>query len=168
VYGSGAKASVLQLRKFIFEVCDSLMNVAPINYMCAGERVEFEEDGVTLRPHAESLQDLKIELVAATGHSKNGALSVFVNCINPQIITSFELDGCLDVWTVFDDATKKSSRNDQHDFMLLSQRNSTLVLQTGQEINEIENTGFTVNQPTIFVGNLGQQRFIVQVSLRSY
>eukprot|EP00099_Drosophila_melanogaster_P025688 NP_725397.1 cleavage and polyadenylation specificity factor 160, isoform B [Drosophila melanogaster] len=166
VYGSGAKASVLQLRKFIFEVCDSLMNVAPINYMCAGERVEFEEDGVTLRPHAESLQDLKIELVAATGHSKNGALSVFVNCINPQIITSFELDGCLDVWTVFDDATKKSSRNDQHDFMLLSQRNSTLVLQTGQEINEIENTGFTVNQPTIFVGNLGQQRFIVQVTTR--
>ncbi|KAI8038594.1 hypothetical protein M5D96_008502 [Drosophila gunungcola] len=166
VYGSGAKTSVLQLRKFIFEVCDSLINVAPINYMCAGERVEFEEDGVTLRPHAESLNELKIELVAATGHSKNGALSVFVNCINPQIITSFELDGCLDVWTVFDDATKKSSRHDQHDFMLLSQRNSTLVLQTGQEINEIENTGFTVNQPTIFVGNLGQQRFIVQITTR--
>ncbi|XP_017069032.1 cleavage and polyadenylation specificity factor subunit 1 [Drosophila eugracilis] len=166
VYGSGVKTSVLQLRKFIFEVCDSLMNVAPINYMCAGERVEFEEDGVTLRPHAESLQDLKIELVAATGHSKNGALSVFVNCINPQIITSFELDGCLDVWTVFDDATKKSTRHDQHDFMLLSQKNSTLVLQTGQEINEIENTGFTVNQPTIYVGNLGQQRFIVQVTTR--
>lgn len=166
VYGSGAKASVLQLRKFIFEVCDSLINVAPINYMCAGERVEFEEDGTTLRPHAESLQDLKIELVAATGHSKNGALSVFVNCINPQIITSFELDGCLDVWTVFDDATRKTStaRQEQHDFMLLSQRSSTLVLQTGQEINEIENTGFTVNQPTIYVGNLGQQRFIVQVS----
>ncbi|XP_022229286.2 cleavage and polyadenylation specificity factor subunit 1 [Drosophila obscura] len=166
VYGSGAKASVLQLRKFVFEVCDSLLNVAPINYMCAGERVEFEEDGATLRPHAESLHDLKIELVAATGHSKNGALSVFVNCINPQIITSFELDGCLDVWTVFDDATKKTSRHDQHDFMLLSQRNSTLVLQTGQEINEIENTGFTVNQATIFVGNLGQQRFIVQVTTR--
>ncbi|XP_060653356.1 cleavage and polyadenylation specificity factor subunit 1 [Drosophila nasuta] len=168
VYGSGAKASVLQLRKFIFEVCDSLVNVAPINYMCAGERVEFEEDGTTLRPHAESLNELKIELVAATGHSKNGALSVFVNCINPQIITSFELDGCLDVWTVFDDATRKSTtaRQEQHDFMLLSQRSSTLVLQTGQEINEIENTGFTVNQPTIYVGNLGQQRFIVQVTTR--
>ncbi|EDV98226.1 GH22991 [Drosophila grimshawi] len=168
VYGSGAKASVLQLRKFIFEVCDSLINVAPINYMCAGERVEFEEDGATLRPHADNLNDLKIELVAATGHSKNGALSVFVNCINPQIITSFELEGCLDVWTVFDDATRKATtaRQDQHDFMLLSQRSSTLVLQTGQEINEIENTGFTVNQPTIYVGNLGQQRFIVQVTTR--
>ncbi|ALC41041.1 Cpsf160 [Drosophila busckii] len=168
VYGSGAKASVLQLRKFIFEVCDSLLNVAPINYMCAGERVEFEEDGTNLRPHAETLNDLKIELVAATGHGKNGALSVFVDKINPQIITSFELEGCLDVWTVFDDATRKGSlaKQEQHDFMLLSQKSSTLVLQTGQEINEIENTGFTVNQPTIYVGNLGQQRFIVQITTR--
>lgn len=167
VYGqSGIKTSV-QLRKYVFEVCDSLINVGPINYMCPGERVEFEEDGVTLRPHAESLPDLKMEIVAASGHGKNGALCVFVNCINPQVITSFELDGCLDVWTVYDDASRKQTRSDHHDFMILSQRTSTLVLQTGDEINEIENTGFSCNQPTIFVGNLGQNRFIIQVTTRN-
>uniref|UniRef100_A0A1A9V1N0 Cleavage and polyadenylation specificity factor subunit 1 n=1 Tax=Glossina austeni TaxID=7395 RepID=A0A1A9V1N0_GLOAU len=166
VYGSGAKTSV-QLRKYVFEVCDSLLNVGPINFMCAGERVEFEEGGNTMRPHANQLVDLKIDIVASSGHGKNGALCVFVNCINPQVITSFELDGCLDVWTVFDDVSKKTIRQDHHDFMILSQRSSTLVLQTGEEINEIENTGFSCQQPTIFVGNLGQNRFIVQVTTRS-
>ncbi|XP_049318035.1 cleavage and polyadenylation specificity factor subunit 1 [Bactrocera dorsalis] len=166
VYGTGAKTSV-QLRKYIFEVCDSLLNVGPINFMCAGERVEFEEDGVTLRPHVENLAELKIEVVASSGHNKNGALCVFVNCITPQIITSFELEGCLDVWTVYDDASKKSTRHDHHDFMILSQRSSSLVLQTGDEINEIENTGFSCQQPTIFVGNLGQNRFIIQATTRN-
>ncbi|XP_023295562.2 cleavage and polyadenylation specificity factor subunit 1 [Lucilia cuprina] len=166
VYGSGTKTSV-QLRKYIFEVCDSLLNVGPINFMCAGERVEFEEGGTTLRPQASQLCDLKIDVVASSGHSKNGSLCVFVNCINPQVITSFELEGCLDVWTLYDDVSKKTSRHDHHDFMILSQRTSTLVLQTGEEINEIENTGFCCTQPTIFVGNLGQNRFIVQVTTRS-
>ena len=166
VYGLGTKTSV-QLRKYVFEVCDSLINVGPINFMCPGERIEHEDDGVTLRPLAETVTDIKMELVAATGHGKNGALCVFVNCINPQVITSFELDGCLDVWTVYDDASRKQTRADHHDFMILSQRTSTLVLQTGVEINEIENTGFSCNQPTIFVGNLGQNRFIIQVTTRN-
>lgn len=166
VYGSGTKTSV-QLRKYIFEVCDSLLNVGPINFMCAGERVEFEEGGTNLRPQANQLYDLKIDVVASSGHSKNGSLCVFVNSIYPQVITSFELEGCLDVWTVYDDVSKKTSGQDFHDFMILTQRSSTLVLQTGEEINEIENTGFCCSQPTIFVGNLGQNRFIVQVTTRS-
>lgn len=37
------------------------------------------------------------------------------------------------------------------------------VLQTGDEINEIENTGFCNSQSTIFVGNLGNNRYIAQV-----
>lgn len=40
-------------------------------------------------------------------------------------------------------------------------------MQTGDEINEIENTGFSCNQPTIFVGNLGNNRFIIQVTTRN-
>lgn len=51
--------------------------------------------------------------------------------------------------------------------MILSQKTSTLVLQTGHEINEIENTGFSTAQPTIFVGNLGNNRFIIQVTTKS-
>lgn len=39
------------------------------------------------------------------------------------------------------------------------------MLQTGAEINEINNTGFCCNQTTIHVGNIG--RYIVQVLSRS-
>lgn len=38
------------------------------------------------------------------------------------------------------------------------------VLQTGQEINEIDNTGFSTHQPTVYAGNLGNNRFVVQVT----
>lgn len=41
------------------------------------------------------------------------------------------------------------------------------VLQTGAEINEINNTGFCCNQTTIHVGNIGNDRYIVQVLSRS-
>lgn len=37
------------------------------------------------------------------------------------------------------------------------------ILQTGDEINEIENTGFCNNQTTIYVGNLGNNRYIAQI-----
>lgn len=42
-----------------------------------------------------------------------------------------------------------------------------MVLQTGAEINEINNTGFCCNQTTIHVGNIGNDRYIVQVLSRS-
>ncbi len=37
------------------------------------------------------------------------------------------------------------------------------ILQTGDEINEIENTGFCNTQTTIHVGNLGNNRYIAQI-----
>lgn len=41
------------------------------------------------------------------------------------------------------------------------------ILQTGAEINDINNTGFCCNQTTIHVGNIGNDRYIVQVLSRS-
>lgn len=41
------------------------------------------------------------------------------------------------------------------------------MLQTGAEINEINNTGFCCTQTTIHVGNIGNDRYIVQVLSRS-
>lgn len=91
VYGIGTITSV-QLRKFIFEVCDSIFNVGPINFMCVGERIEIEE-GVSHFRHAENIADIKLEIVTASGYGKNGAICVLLNSICPQIITSFELSG---------------------------------------------------------------------------
>ena len=40
------------------------------------------------------------------------------------------------------------------------------VLQTGQEITELDNSGFATQSPTVFAGNIGQERYIVQVRER--
>ncbi|XP_057245294.1 cleavage and polyadenylation specificity factor subunit 1-like, partial [Malurus melanocephalus] len=39
-----------------------------------------------------------------------------------------------------------------------------MILQTGQEILELDTSGFATQGPTVFAGNLGQGQFIVQVS----
>lgn len=72
------------------------------------------------------------------------------------------------MWTVVDDASKKMETNDDvfNSFMVLTHDSGTMILQTGEEINEIENTGFSTNLPTIFVGNVGNNRYIVQVTTK--
>jgi cleavage and polyadenylation specificity factor subunit 1 len=43
----------------------------------------------------------------------------------------------------------------QHAYLILSRRDSSMVLQTGQEINELDTSGFATAQTTVFAGNLG-------------
>ncbi|XP_041783632.1 cleavage and polyadenylation specificity factor subunit 1 [Anopheles merus] len=167
VYGSGYKTSV-QLTSYIFEVCDNVLNIGPIAHMAVGERVA-EEDAEN-QPDVQIVQNkLDIEVVTSSGHGKNGALCVLQSSIKPQVITSFGLSGCVDVWTVFDEAVARRAEDgpSTHAFMILSQEGGTMVLQTGEEINEIENTGFATTVPTIHVGNIGTNRFIVQVTTKS-
>jgi cleavage and polyadenylation specificity factor subunit 1 len=40
------------------------------------------------------------------------------------------------------------------------------VLQTGLEINEVDNSGFSTQGPTVYAGNLGYNKYIIQVSRR--
>lgn len=47
-----------------------------------------------------SCEDPDIEMVMTSGYGKNGALSVLQRSIRPQVVTTFELPGCLDMWTV--------------------------------------------------------------------
>lgn len=76
----------------------------------------------------------------------------------------------------------------RHGFLILSREDSTMVrgglaaragfplyavhlilchpqiLQTGQEIMELDTSGFATQGPTVFAGNIGDSRYIVQVS----
>ena len=44
--------------------------------------------------------DPDLELVTCSGHGKNGALCVLQRELRPQVVTTFELPGCSDMWTV--------------------------------------------------------------------
>ena len=49
-------------------------------------------------------------------------------------------------------------------FLILSQTDSTMVLRTGQEITELDSSGFATQAPTIYAGNMADGRYIIQVS----
>ncbi|CAG9764667.1 unnamed protein product [Ceutorhynchus assimilis] len=149
VYGNQTQAGV-QITNYIFEVCDSLLNIGPCGQISVGEPAFLSEEFC-------NNPDLNLELVTTAGYGKNGALCVLQRSIKPQIVTTFTLPGCFNMWTV-------KSGEDRHAFLILSQEDSTMVLQTGREINEIDNTGFATHQPTVFAGNLGNNKFVVQVT----
>lgn len=121
--------------------------------------------------------DHDLELVTCSGHGKNGALCVLQREVRPQVVTTFELPGCSDMWTVISEAEVGvvwGVANDVHvcvvqgseydTYLLLSQADSTMVLQTGQEITELDSSGFATQAPTIYACNIAQNKYIIQVS----
>ncbi|XP_053620009.1 cleavage and polyadenylation specificity factor subunit 1 [Plodia interpunctella] len=161
VYGSDIRTST-QLTSYVFEVCDSLLNICPIGDVSMGEPQLLSEDHIRLEGPV-------LELVACSGRGKNGALTVLQRTVRPQLITAHNLPGCIDMWTVMGEAGEAARDalrdvDGEHAYLLLSQEDSTMVLQTGQEINEVDNSGFMTSAPTIFAGNLGNNKYMVQVT----
>jgi cleavage and polyadenylation specificity factor subunit 1 len=64
--------------------------------------------------------DLDLELVTTAGFGKNGALCVLQKSIRPQIVTTFTLPGCSNMWTVH-------AGEEKHAFLILSQEDGTMV-----------------------------------------
>lgn len=146
-----------------FEVCDSILNIGPCSRFCMGELSFLAEE-------LDKENDHQIELVTTSGYGKNGALCVLQRSIRPQFVTTFVLPKCLDMWTVYstqkDIDFKENATNDprHHAYLILSRSETTMILQTGQEINELDQSGFICNSRTIFAGNLHNNKYIIQIS----
>ncbi|KAL0962202.1 hypothetical protein UPYG_G00337050 [Umbra pygmaea] len=184
VYGSEA-ASGTQLATYSFEVCDSILNIGPCAGASMGEPAFLSEE-------FQSNPEPDLEIVVCSGHGKNGGLSVLQRSIRPQVVTTFELPGCHDMWTVISNEVKEKVKDKspiverdgatpeqetgeaepapveddkkKHGFLILSREDSTMVLQTGQEIMELDTSGFATQGPTVFAGNIGDNKYIIQVS----
>nr|XP_013802067.1 PREDICTED: cleavage and polyadenylation specificity factor subunit 1 [Apteryx mantelli mantelli] len=183
VYGSEAQSGT-QLATYSFEV-----------RLCAAQR-SVGGTWVSLRAETgcdsrclsssqfQNSPEPDLEIVLCSGYGKNGALSVLQKSIRPQVVTTFELPGCYDMWTVIspqkkeepeENASGENAEKEQappepeddskrHGFLILSREDSTMILQTGQEIMELDTSGFATQGPTVFAGNIGENRYIVQVS----
>lgn len=198
VYGSEAQSGTL-LTTYSFEVCDSILNIGPCANASMGEPAFLSEE-------FQNNPEPDLEVVVCSGYGKNGALSVLQRSIRPQVVTTFELPGCHDMWTVISSEVKeekkaeKSSESEdgadtgeegeegekekeekekdmeekaesspeedpkRHGFLILSREESTMILQTGQEIMELDTSGFATQGPTVFAGNIGENKYIIQVS----
>ncbi|NXD86553.1 CPSF1 factor, partial [Halcyon senegalensis] len=170
VYGSEAQSGT-QLATYSFEVCDSILNIGPCANAAMGEPAFLSEE-------FQNSPEPDLEIVLCSGYGKNGALTVLQKSIRPQVVTTFELPGCYDMWTVIAphkkeeepaaEATEEEEEEEEdgkrHGFLILSREDSTMILQTGQEIMELDTSGFATQGPTVFAGNIGDNRYIVQVS----
>ncbi|XP_008551779.2 cleavage and polyadenylation specificity factor subunit 1 [Microplitis demolitor] len=159
VYGNETQTS-MQITSYSFEVCDSLLNIGPCGNISMGETA-------FLSPEFSQNVDIDVELVTTSGYGKNGALCILQRSIRPQVITTFELPGCRDMWTVISPSSYDQQNREIeaiHSFLILSNIDSTMILQTGQEINEVDQSGFSTQSTTVFAGNLGNNRYIVQVN----
>jgi len=144
-----------KLTAFTFEVMDSLLNIGPCGQVAMGEPAFLSEEFSS----SCAGPDPDIELVTTAGHGKNGALCLLQKTVRPQVVTTFELPGCQDMWTVYSREGKQ-----EHSFLIISRNQSSMILQTGQEINELDSSGFFTAGSTVFCGNLGSNQFIVQVT----
>jgi len=157
VYGSTQETVHHKISAFSFEVCDSLLNIGPCGYVSMGEPAFLSEEFSVNSP------DPDIELVSTAGYGKNGALCVLQKTVRPQVVTTFELPGCQDMWTVYGPGAAQGGSAAEHSYLILSRKDSSMVLQTGQEINELDKSGFRTTEPTIYAGNIGDGAFILQV-----
>lgn len=170
VYGSSENPLSTTITSFVFEVCDNIWNIAPCGNMVMGEPAFLSEE-------FNNMIDPDLELVTTSGYGKNGALSVLQRSIRPQVVTTFELPSCVNMWTVegpkSDEAKDKREHEKEgsadteengHAFLILSRPDSSMVLQTGQEIQELDHSGFSTQTATIYAGNVGDGRYILQVS----
>lgn len=166
VYGTSTTQSDYQLTQYTFEVCDSLLNIGPCAHIVMGEPAFLSEE-------FHSTEDHDLELVTTSGYGKNGALSVLQRRIRPQVVTTFELPGCTNMWTVIGNERSEQSELDEldgseqtHMFLILSREDSSMVLKTGQEIMELDQSGLNTREPTVFAGNIGSNRYVIQVCAR--
>ncbi|KAI6061987.1 cleavage and polyadenylation specificity factor subunit 1 isoform X4 [Aix galericulata] len=147
VYGSEAQSGT-QLATYSFEVCDSILNIGPCANAAMGEPAFLSEE-------FQNSPEPDLEIVLCSGYGKNGALSV-LQAETSTTGESSEKDAAPP------EPPEDASR--RHGFLILSREDSTMILQTGQEIMELDTSGFATQGPTVFAGNIGDNRYIVQVS----
>ncbi|OTF74257.1 hypothetical protein BLA29_006740, partial [Euroglyphus maynei] len=143
------------------KLCDILYNIGPCGNVCIGEPYMILEN-------MSNQQDIHVEIVTTSGHFQTGAVTVLQRSIKPQVETSFKLPGCYDCWTAYGSNLYYSDKEAMvHKYLIITQEDSTLVFQIGQEINELDQSGFITQSPTIFAGNIGDNKYILQVCAKS-
>ncbi|EFO97928.1 CRE-CPSF-1 protein [Caenorhabditis remanei] len=141
------------LESLEFRELDRLRNVGPVKSMCFGRPNYMSSDLAEMKR-----RDPVFDLVTASGHGKNGALCVHQRSLRPEIITSSILEGAEQLWAV------GRKENESHKYLIVSRVRSTLVLELGEELVELEEQLFVTNEPTVAAGELSQGALAVQVT----
>jgi hypothetical protein len=86
--------------------------------------------------------------------------------VHPEVNASVDISGCKALWTLQVYEVKDENRQ-EYQFLVLSRTTSTIILQSRDEgtLQEVTNTTcFIVNEPTLNVATLQQQRRVLQIT----
>jgi hypothetical protein len=98
------------------------------------------------------------EVVMGVGSEQSGSLIVAQQSLRPNIKVNFALPGLEAIWSLGD------SSSPYHRFVLLSRGDSTLVLESGESLQEITNTAeFITDSPTLAAGTVLRDTLVAQV-----
>ncbi|KAJ3275698.1 Cleavage and polyadenylation specificity factor subunit 1 [Borealophlyctis nickersoniae] len=175
--------------RYRFRVCDALLCTGPIRDAKVGAPTTYST--FQFQPPATRLD---LEIVTCSGEGVHGALGILQRNVRPQIISSFEMQGVNEMWTVRCSSLAEKRRkslsvahalNDVNwdegengdvaadgakaadqafdKFLIMSKENGTMILETGEELQEVEETEFYREAPTVAVGTVLNETAIVQV-----
>uniref|UniRef100_A0A1I7WN59 MMS1_N domain-containing protein n=1 Tax=Heterorhabditis bacteriophora TaxID=37862 RepID=A0A1I7WN59_HETBA len=158
-----------------FRELDRLTNIGPIKTMTAGgahdtsqllldqNRIDPVFDIVRIYYEItififKVMSELFFLKVTASGHGNDGSICVLQRTIRPEVITSSSLDGAQQMWAV------GRREDDSHKYLIVSRTRSTLVLELGEEMVELEDPLFITSEPTVAAGELADGGLAVQVT----
>ncbi|CAF0847441.1 unnamed protein product [Brachionus calyciflorus] len=154
-------------QNYSFEICDVLLNTAPCGHSIVGESVGDLSEYLTDQESHNSIQLNHIDLITSSGYTKNGSISVLQRSIRPDLIASFQIQDTIDMWSVnlldpLSDLNEYSTS-----YLFLSKKDSTIVLQIGSEITELdkETCVFVTKEPSLYVANLVDNKYIIQITI---
>ena len=143
---------------FKFRVCDTILVAGPIRNIAVGKPAPYTANDYVGEPLGAYL-----EVVACGGYDTHGSLLVMHETVRPQIISSFPLGDADDIWSVRVSATEQAISEQFHKYLVISRGSGTSILRTGEELEELENSGFYVEGPTVCVGTALNESVVVQV-----
>ncbi|KAJ3403781.1 Cleavage and polyadenylation specificity factor subunit 1 [Chytriomyces hyalinus] len=150
--------------RFTLGVIDVLAGLGPIRDMAVGEFKRETSDEYT--PDDNTLRR-ELEAVCCVGQGVYGALGILARNIRPEIHTTVDQDeikGFKEVWTVkCFDPNSTAAENQYHKYLIMSNENTTTVLQTGREINQVTDSGFFTAGCSVFVTSVLKETAIMQV-----
>ncbi|KAJ3335048.1 Cleavage and polyadenylation specificity factor subunit 1, partial [Kappamyces sp. JEL0680] len=146
------------LETFKFKICDNILVTGAIKDIAAGQPAPYTSHEYVGEPIGTHL-----EIVACGGHDTHGSLLVMHETVRPQIVSSFPLGDADDIWSVQASHSPQSSREQFHKYLVISRGAGTSVLSTGEELEELEGSGFYVSGPTVSVGTALEGSVIIQV-----
>ncbi|EYC02862.1 hypothetical protein Y032_0097g2982 [Ancylostoma ceylanicum] len=142
--------------KLVFSELDRLTNIGPVKAITAGGA-----HGISPILLEQERVDPIFDIVTASGHTVNGSLCVLQRTVRPDVITSslsVFLQDAQQLWAV------GRREDDSHKYLIVSRTRSSLILELGEDMVELEEPLFLSDEPTVAAGELADGGLAVQVT----